>query len=160
LNEQLNYTLPTYVFNIHYRLDWYVPSFAFTCPARLLNVDNINTMRFHEQKKHVEGYFYHFNRFLKPKELMIKEHSIAESSSTSYMDEVIFKDKRKDILKNMLGGNYDGTKMSYKDYEMPKNINLLPRFFLLNREEVNMYLNKLDDPSLDFENTYNEIINL
>jgi hypothetical protein len=160
LNEQINYTVPYYVFNIHYRLDWCISSFAFTCPARLLNPDNINTMRFHEQKKHLDGYFYHFNRFLKPKELMIKEHSIAESNCNNYIDELIFKDMRKDILKRMLGGDYHGTKMPYADYEMPKNINLISRFFLLNKEEIDMYLKKLDDPNLNFEDTYNEIINL
>jgi hypothetical protein len=51
LNEQINYTLPTYIFNIHYKLDKCEPAAAFTSPARLLNPHNINTMRFHEQKK-------------------------------------------------------------------------------------------------------------
>lgn len=160
LNEQIKYTLPTFIFNIHYKLDNYEPAFAFTCPAKLLNINNINRMRFFEQKKNLDGYFYHLNRFLKPKELMIKEVSLAESSCNNYINEETFRDMRKDILRRMLSGDYNGTKMTYTDYEMPKNINLISRFFLLNKEEIDMYLKKLDDPSLDFENTYNEIINL
>jgi hypothetical protein len=38
--------------------------------------------------------------------------------------------------------------------------NLISRFFLLNKEEIYMYFKKIHDPSLDFENTYNELINL
>lgn len=160
LNEKINYTLPTFVYNIHYRLDCYTPSAAFTCPARLLNPSNINRMRFHEQKKNLDGYFYHFNRFLKPKELMIKEFSICEHYTSDGFDEVIFKDMRKDILKKILMGNYNGTIMEYKDYDMPKNIHIISKLHLLNKEEIDMYLKKFDDPSLDFEDTYNEIINL
>jgi hypothetical protein len=160
LNEQINYTLPTYIYNIHYKLDKYEPPAAFTCPSRLINANNINRMRYIDQKKCLDGYFYHLNRFLKPKELMIKEFSVAEANNNSYSDEETFNNMRKDILKRILGGDYNGTKMSYTDYEMPKNIHIISRLHLLNKEEIDMYLNKIDDPSLDFENTYNEIINL
>jgi hypothetical protein len=160
LNEQINYTLPTYVYNIHYKLDIYEPPAAFTCPARLINANNINRMRFFDQKKCLDGYFVHLNRFLKPKELMIKEFSIAESNGINYSDEVIFNNMRKDILKNILMGKFNGNIMEYKNYVMPKNIHIISKLHLLNKQEINMFLKKIDDPSLDFEDTYNEIINL
>ena len=160
LNEQINYTLPTFIYNIHYKLDNYEPLAAFTCPARLLNPSNINRIRFHDQKKGLDGYFTHLNRFYNPKELMIKEFSICEHYTSDGFDEVFFKDMRKDILKKILMGNYNGTIMEYKDYAMPKNIHIISKLHLLNKEEIYMYLKKIDDPSLDFEDTYNEIINL
>jgi hypothetical protein len=160
LNEQINNTLPTYVYNIHYKLDIYEPPAAFTCPARLIKPDNINRMRFFDQKKCLDGYFVHLNRFLKPKELLIKEFSIAESNGINYSDEVIFNNIRKDILKNILMGNFNGNIMEYKNYVMPKNIHIISKLHLLNKEEIDMFLKKIDDPNLDFENTYNEIINL
>jgi hypothetical protein len=164
LNEQINYTMPTYVFNIHYRLDWYNPIAAFTCPARLLNPDNTNIMRFHSLKKNLNGYFYHLNCFHKPEGLIIKFKCSCEltyeENTNNLIEGEVFKDMRKDILKRILSGSYSDTKMEYRNHEMPKNINMLPRFFLLNKEEIDMYLKKIDDPNLDFENTYNEIINL
>ena len=160
LNEQINYLLPTYVYNIHYKLENYLPAAAFTCPAKLINTNNINRMRFHETKKNVDGYFFHLNRFYKPRELIMKEQFIAEGESYIDVNSLVFKNMRKDILRNILGGNYNGTIMEYKNYTMPKNINIISKFYLLNKEEIESYLKKIDDPSLDFENTYNEIINL
>jgi hypothetical protein len=161
LNEQINYLLPTYVYNIHYRLDSYIPSAAFTCPARLINIHNINNMRFFNQKKCLPDYFFHLNRFVKPEELIKKERYIAETDySNCNRNNEVLKNMRKDILKNILGGNYNGIKMEYNNYVMPKNINIISKIYLLNKEEIEFYLKKIDDPSLDFENTYNEIINL
>jgi hypothetical protein len=159
LNEQINYTLPTYVCNIHYRQEGYNPTWAFTCPARLLNPDNINSMRFYDRKRNLDGYFYHLNRFLKPEQLIKKEESIAESKSTGFSDETSIKNRRKGILRRMLSGNYHG-KVTYGDHDMPKNINLLPRFFLFSKEEIDKYLRKLDDNSLDVDDTLNEIMKL
>jgi hypothetical protein len=164
LNEQINYFLPTYVYNIHYKLETQHAA-AFTCPAKLLNVNNINRMRFFTRKKCLDdGHFTHLNRFFKPKELIMKEKSIADSSGCidgeSNVESNDFKSNRKNILKQILTGNYNGRIMEYKSYDMPKNIDIISKFYLLNKEEIECYLKKIDDPILDFENTYNEIINL
>ena len=124
LNEKINYVLPTYVYNIHYRLDNYNSCVAFTSPARLLNKNNINNFRFGNTTKILDGYFTHLNRFLKPQALIIKEVSIAEGKGGIIPYEE-FKHMRKDILKKMLGGNYNGTNMTYKNHPMPKNINVI-----------------------------------
>lgn len=50
LNEQINYKLPTFIYNIHYRYENCEPDPALTCPARLLNPHNINTFRVINQK--------------------------------------------------------------------------------------------------------------
>lgn len=160
LNEIINYTLPTYIFNIHYKLDNYIPFCAFTCPIRLLNENNITSIRFNNGPlKIVDGYFVHLNRFLKPKQLMFKEISIAEANKVDIsIDD--FKKMRKNILQNMLSGTYNGTKMIYGNYTMPKNINIISKFFLLDSEEIKKYLEKINDKTVDFEEIYNEINNL
>jgi hypothetical protein len=162
LNEQINYTLPTFIYNIHYKYENYEPAAALTCPARLLNPHNINTFRFIKQKKYLDGYFFHFNRFFKPKELLIKNCSIAESSENNIIniDNIDNLQLKKLVMTNILSGSYNGIQLKYDNYIMPKHINTLPKFYLLDKNDMDNYLKKLNDETENFEEVYDEIINL
>ncbi len=181
LYEKINYGLPTYLYNIHYIQKNYLPYAAFTCPGILINQCNINNMRFHYTDngnivKRLNGYFYHLNRFLKPDELIKKEYYIAEgyhfendnnvmssgsgSSSDSAGNSGIVFDKKKlaMIRRNTLLRilSPDPAITEYISHPFPnhinlKNINILPKFYLLTREESSEYLGKINKINLDIE---------
>jgi hypothetical protein len=173
LYEKINYGLPTYLYNIHYILKDYHPYAAFTCPGILINQCNNNPMRFHYNDngnivKRLNGYFYHLNRFLKPDELIKKEYYIAEgynfeeynnvtSSEGSSKNDIVFDEKklatiRRDILLQMLSPS----NTEYISHPIPhhinlKNINILPKLYLLTREEASEYIEKINKINLDIE---------
>jgi mannosyltransferase OCH1-like enzyme len=172
LYEKINYGIPTYIYNIHYILKNYLPYAAFTCPGILINQCNINTMRFHYSDngnivKRLNGYFYHLNRFLKPDEIIKKEYYIAEgyhfeqdngvtssdSGDGSSRNDIVFDEKklaiiRRDILLKMLCPS-NTEYISHPN--LPKNINILPKLYLLTREEASEYLEKINKINLDIE---------
>ena len=175
LYEKINYGLPTYLYNIHYILKDYLPYAAFTCPGILINQCNINTMRFHYSDngnivKRLNGYFYHLNRFLKPDELIKKEYYIAEgyhfeqhnnvtSSGSVGNNDIVFDEKklamiRRNTLLRILSP--DPATTEYISHPIPhhinlKNINILPKLYLLTREEASEYIEKINKINLDIE---------
>ena len=175
LYEKINYGLPTYLYNIHYILKDYLPYAAFTCPGNLINQCNINTMRFHYSDngnivKRLNGYFYHLNRFLKPDELIKKEYYIAEgyhfeqhnnvtSSGSVGNNDIVFDEKklamiRRNTLLRILSP--DPATTEYISHPIPhhinlKNINILPKLYLLTREEASEYIEKINKINLDIE---------
>ena len=61
----------------------------------------------------------------------------------------------------MLGGFMCGIKREYVDYPMPKNINIISKFYLLNKQELDNYIFRINNSNDDeFELIYNELINL
>jgi mannosyltransferase OCH1-like enzyme len=177
LYEKINYGTPTYLYNIHYIEKNYLPYYAFTCPGILLNQCNINPMRFHYNDngnivKRLNGYFYHLNRFLKPDELIKKEYYIAEGyhsendnnvgcESEDKNNGIIFDEKklaiiRRNIILRMLSP--DPATTEYVSHpNMPKNINILPKLYLLTREEASEYLSKINNVDIDSNTAITEI---
>ena len=175
LYEKINYGIPTYMYNIHYILKDYHPYAAFTCPGILINQCNINPMRFHHNDngnivKRLNGYFYHLNRFLKPDELIKKEYYIAEgyhfeqhnnvtSSGSVGNNDIVFDEKklamiRRNTLLRILSP--DPATTEYISHPIPhhinlKNINILPKLYLLTREEASEYIEKINKINLDIE---------
>ena len=130
--------------------------------------------------KRLNGYFYHLNRFLKPDELIKKEYYIAEgyhfeqdngvTSSDSSSDgsdgsdgsgnnDIAFDEKKMTIIRrNTLLRilSPDPATIEYISHPIPnhiglKNINILPKFYLLTREEASEYLEKINKINLDIE---------
>jgi len=178
LYEKINYGIPTYLYNIHYIEKNYLPYFAFTCPGILINQCNINPVRFHYNDsgnigKRLNGFFYHLNRFLKPDEVIKKEYYIAEGyhfeqdnnvTSGGGIDsnnDIIFDEKklaiiRRNIILRMLSP--DPATTEYVSHpNMPKNINILPKLYLLTREEASEYLSKINNVDIDSNTAITEI---
>jgi mannosyltransferase OCH1-like enzyme len=181
LYEKINYGIPTYMYNIHYILKDYLPYAAFTCPGILINQCNINNMRFHYNDngnivKRLNGYFYHLNRFLKPDELIKKEYYIAEgyhfesdhnvtSSCSAGNNDIVFDEKklamiRRNTLLRILSP--DPATTEYISHPFPnhinlKNINILPKLYLLTREEASEYLGKINKVDMNNDNAVTEI---
>ena len=176
LYEKINYGIPTYMYNIHYILKDYLPYAAFTCPGILINQCNINPMRFHYNDngnivKRLNGYFYHLNRFLKPDELIKKEYYIAEgynfeqyngvtssdSGDGSSRNDIVFDEKkiatirRDTLLRILCPGNTEYISHPIPHHINLKNINILPKLYLLTREEASEYLEKINKINLDIE---------
>lgn len=63
-------------------------------------------------------------------------------------------------MQNILSGNYNGINLRYDNYAMPKHINILPKFYLLDKNTIDNYLKKLNNRPEMFEELYDEIINL
>ena len=178
LYEKINYGIPTYLYNIHYMLKDYLPYAAFTCPGILLNQCNINPMRFHYNDngnivKRLNGYFYHLNRFLKPDELIKKEYYIAEGyhfendnnlkSEDNNNNGIIFDEKklavirRDTLLKILCPGNTEYISHPCLHHIMLKNINILPKLYLLTREEAGEYIDKINKIDLEGSESITEI---
>ena len=182
--EQINYGLPTYFYNIHYILKDYLPYAAFTCPGILINQCNINIMRFHYSDngnivKRLNGYFYHLNRFLKPDELIKKEYYIAEGynfeqdnnvmssggndgsggSGGSGINDIIFDEKKLAIIRrNTLLKMLCPSNTEYISHpNLPKNINILPKLYLLTREEASVYVDKINKIDVGSSDAVTEI---
>jgi mannosyltransferase OCH1-like enzyme len=181
LYEKINYGLPTYLYNIHYILKDYHPYAAFTCPGVLINQCNINTMRFHyndsnQSVKRLNGYFYHFNQFLKPDELIKKEYYVEEGYYLEQgNNDIIFDEKklaivrRNTLLKILRPSNTEYISHPHIHHIMLKNINILPKLYLLTREEADEYVDKISKVSVgldsnsaitEIEKISNELTNL
>ncbi len=175
LYEKINYGLPTYLYNIHYILKDYHPYAAFTCPGILINQCNINPMRFHYNDngnivKRLNGYFYHLNRFLKPDELIKKEYYIAEGyhfeqhnnvtsgGGSDSNNDIIFDEKklaiirRDTLLRILCPSNTEYISHPYPHHINLKNINILPKLYLLTREEASEYIEKISKINIDVDN--------
>lgn len=177
LYEKINYGIPTYMYNIHYILKDYLPYAAFTCPGILINQCNINPMRFHYNDngkivKRLNGYFYHLNRFLKPDELIKKEYYIAEgyyfeqdNNITPGCDnnDTIFNEKklaiirRDTLLRILCPGNTEYISHPFPNHINLKNINILPKLYLLTREEASEYIEKINKIDINSDNAAREI---
>lgn len=179
LYEKINYGMPTYLYNIHYILKDYHPYAAFTCPGILINQFNINPMRFHyndnnQSVKRLNGYFYHFSQFIKPDELIKKEYYIGEdyhfeedNNDVSFDGKKLAIVRRNTLLKILRPSNTEYISHPYTHHIMLKNINILPKLYLLTREEASEYIDKIDkidieqnDAVVEIEKICNELSNL
>ena len=159
LTDKVNYSMPTYVYNIHYRQMNYNPTCAFTSPIKFITADNLTTKRFYEGARVlIHNRITHLNRFMKPHGLLIKEAGMFEGGG-SIITHDEFLPKRKEYLLRNLRGEWGG--LVYGDYPMPANIGVLSKFFLLTKDEMNTYVQRIQNSTdEEFNCIYNEILGL
>jgi mannosyltransferase OCH1-like enzyme len=132
-------------------------------------------MRFHYNDdgnivKRLNGFFYHLNRFLKPDELIKKEYYIAEGyhfeqdnnvtsgGGSDRNNDIIFDEKklaiirRDTLLRILCPGNTEYISHPYPHHINLKNLNILPKLYLLTREEAGEYIEKISKINIDIDN--------
>jgi len=156
---KVRYTLPTYMYNIHYRQVTYNPVYAFSTPIKHVTHDNLTYLRFREQAgPTIRDAFTHFNRFCKPNALLIKEAGMFEGNGTIY-DPFATIDIRKRFLLRILRGEWSD--IVYVNDVMPKNIGMLSKIHLLDKQEMDAYVERINNSTDEtFPAIYDEIIAL
>ena len=123
----------TFVYNVHYHQSRYWHCASFSCPYSYLSSRKLSDLRFTDQKvihgepahapsfrdrpkelytRNGEFCFYHYNRFLSPSALALKEMSIAEGlANVKRLDSATIRRNLERIVK---GDWEDITKVNYK----------------------------------------------